>query len=80
MKKSFSKIRDEIAKLHEQLKIVEAKEVERIGRIALKVGLAEMDIDDADMQAAFDEIANRFRGGHIGSPSKNRTLAEGNKL
>ncbi|WP_236727974.1 MULTISPECIES: TraC family protein [Rhizobium] len=34
MKKPSSKIRDEIAKLQEQLKLAETREAERIGRVA----------------------------------------------
>ncbi|PDS33784.1 conjugal transfer protein TraC [Rhizobium anhuiense] len=64
MKKPSSKIRDEIAKLQEQLKIAETREAERIGRIALKAGLGEIEIDEAELQAAFEQLTKRFRGGH----------------
>jgi ribosomal protein L5 len=63
MKKPSSKIRDEIAKLQEQLKFAETREAERIGRIALKAGLGEIEIDEAELQAAFEQLAKRFRGG-----------------
>ncbi|MBX4939148.1 conjugal transfer protein TraC [Rhizobium binae] len=63
MKKPSSKIRDEIAKLQEQLKIAETREAERIGRIAVRAGLGEIEIDEAELQAAFEEVAKRFRGG-----------------
>lgn len=63
MKKPSSKIRDEIAKLQEQLKAAETREAERIGRIALKAGLGEIEVDEAELQAAFEQIAKRFRGG-----------------
>ncbi|MBY3447485.1 conjugal transfer protein TraC [Rhizobium laguerreae] len=63
MKKPSAKIRDEIAKLQEQLKIAEAREAERIGRIALKAGLGEIEIDEAELQAAFEQLTKRFRGG-----------------
>jgi hypothetical protein len=63
MKKPSSKIRDEIAKLQEQLKFAETREAERIGRIALKAGLGEIEIDEAELQAAFEQVAKRFRGG-----------------
>lgn len=65
MKKPASKIREEIAKLQEQLKAAETKEAERIGRIALKAGLGDIEIDDADLQAAFEELAGRFRKGPV---------------
>ena len=63
MKKPSSKIREEIARLQEQLKQAETREAERIGRIALKAGLGEIDIEEAELQSAFEEIANRFLGG-----------------
>lgn len=63
MKKPSSKIRDEIAKLQDQLKIAETREAERIGRIALKAGLGEIEIEEGHLQAAFEELVKRFRGG-----------------
>ena len=36
MKKPSAKIRDEIAKLQEQLKLAETREAERIGRLGLR--------------------------------------------
>ncbi|KSV86144.1 TraC family protein [Sinorhizobium sp. GL28] len=44
MKKPPSRIREEIAKLQEQLRQAEAREAERIGRIALKAGLGEIEL------------------------------------
>ncbi len=67
MKKPSSKIREEIAKLQEQLKHAETREAERIGRIALRAGLGEIEIEEADLQAAFEELATRFRGGKPGA-------------
>ncbi|UXT61446.1 TraC family protein (plasmid) [Agrobacterium fabrum] len=63
MKKPSSRIREEIARLQDQLKKAETREAERIGRIALKAGLGEMEIDEAELQAAFEDVAKRFRGG-----------------
>lgn len=63
MKKPTSKIREELARLQEQLKQAETRDAERIGRIALKAGLGEIEIEDADLQAAFEDMAKRFRGG-----------------
>lgn len=63
MKKPSSKIREEIAKLQEQLKHAETREAERIGRIALRAGLGEIEIEETELQAAFEELAKRFRGG-----------------
>jgi Arc/MetJ-type ribon-helix-helix transcriptional regulator len=63
MKKPSSKIREEIAKLQEQLKAAETREAEHIGRIALKAGLGDIEIDEAELQTAFEEVAVRFRKG-----------------
>lgn len=63
MKKPSSKIREEIARLQDQLRQAETREAERIGRIALKAGLGEIEIEEPALQGAFEEIAARFRGG-----------------
>lgn len=61
MKKPSSKIRQEISKLQEQLRLAETREAERIGRIALKAGLGEIEVEEAELQAAFEELTTRFR-------------------
>ncbi|WP_434730651.1 conjugal transfer protein TraC [Rhizobium binae] len=63
MKKPSSKIREEIARLQDQLKAAETREAERIGRVALKAGLGDIEIEEAALQAAFEDLAKRFRGG-----------------
>lgn len=63
MRKSSSKIREEIERLHEQLRAAETKEAERIGRIAVKAGLGDLDIDEAKLAELFAEIAGRFQKG-----------------
>lgn len=70
MKKPSSKIREEIARLQEQLRQAETREAERIGRVALKAGLGEIEIEEAELQAAFEEIAGRFRGGKAVAPGR----------
>ena len=75
MKKPTSKIREELARLQEQLKQAETRDAERIGRIALKAGLGEIEIDDADLQVAFEDVAKRFRGGRAGSNGKEKSAA-----
>lgn len=70
MKKPSSKIREEIARLQDQLKAAETREAERIGRIALKAGLGEIEIEEAALQAAFEDIAGRFRGGRGATTGK----------
>ena len=76
MKKPSSKIREEIAKLQDALKAAETREAERIGRIALKAGLGEIEIDEAELQIAFEGVAKRFRSsegsGKGGSNGKER--------
>lgn len=63
MKKPSSRIREEIAKLQDQLKAAETREAERIGRVALRAGLGEIQIDETELQAAFENLVKRFRGG-----------------
>ncbi|MBD9524656.1 TraC family protein [Ensifer sp. ENS02] len=70
MKKPSSKIREEIAKLQDQLRAAETREAERIGRIALKAGLGEIEIEEAELQVAFEEVAGRFRGGKAAATGK----------
>lgn len=70
MKKPSSKIREEIARLQDQLRQAETREAERIGRIALKAGLGEMEIDEAEVQAAFEDVAKRFRGDKVSATGK----------
>jgi hypothetical protein len=63
MKKSSGQLRKDIAKLQEQLRQAETREAERIGRLALKAGLGEIEIDEGELQAAFETVAKRFRDG-----------------
>jgi hypothetical protein len=72
MKKPSSKIREEIAKLQEQLKHAETREAERIGRVALRAGLGEIEIEESDLQVALEDLAKRFRGGKTGSNGNER--------
>jgi hypothetical protein len=72
MKKPSSRIRAEIAQLQEQLRAAETREAERIGRIALKAGLGEIESDEAELQAVLEEVASRFCAGKVGSTGKER--------
>lgn len=76
MKKTTAKIREDLARLQEQLKQAETRDAERIGRIALKAGLGEIEIEDVELQAAFEDLAKRFRGGRGGSNGKGRGGAD----
>jgi methanogenic corrinoid protein MtbC1 len=67
MKKPSSKIREEIARLQDQLRHAETREAERIGRVALKAGIGDIAIDETGLLAVFEEIATRFRKGRNGS-------------
>lgn len=77
MKKPSRQIRDEIARLQEQLKQAETREAERIGRIALKAGIGEFEIDEEALLSAFEEIANRFREGGSRTPTTPPTVTFG---
>jgi len=61
MKKPSRQIREEIARLQDQLRQAETREAERIGRIALKAGLGEIEIEETALLSAFSEVAKRFR-------------------
>lgn len=61
MKQRATKLRDEIAKLQDQLKQAETREAERIGRLALKAGLGDIEIADSDLVKSFEELSARFR-------------------
>jgi hypothetical protein len=78
MKKPSSKIREEIARLQEQLRTAETREAERIGRIALRSGLGDAEIEEGELQAAFEDVAKRFHTGKGGSSGKERGGATGN--
>jgi hypothetical protein len=61
MKKPTAKIREELARLQEELRQAETRDAERIGRIALKAGLGDLEIEPGDLLTAFEEVAARFR-------------------
>jgi hypothetical protein len=61
VKQRATKLRDEIAKLQDQLKQAETREAERIGRLALKAGLGDIEIADGDLVKSFEELSIRFR-------------------
>jgi ribosomal protein L5 len=77
MKKPSSKIREEIARLQDQLRQAETREAERIGRIALKAGLGETEIEEAELQEAFEEIAEMFRAAKARAAGKKSTRESG---
>ncbi len=77
MKKASSKIREEIARLQEALKAAETREAERIGRIALKAGLGDIDIDENELQVALEAVAGRFQGDATGPKGKGGGVENG---
>jgi hypothetical protein len=60
--KTPAQIKAEIERLNKQLADAEAREGERIGAIAIKAGLHEIDAADSDLLKAFKALAARFRG------------------
>ena len=63
MRRPSSRIREEIERLQEQLKLAETKEAEPIGRLALKAGLGEVNASDTELVTGFEEMAKRFQAG-----------------
>jgi hypothetical protein len=60
-KSTVSEIDAEIERLRERRKQVLLRENERFARAAIKAGLADLAISDDALDAAFQEIAARFR-------------------
>lgn len=63
MRRRSSRVREEFERLQEQLKLAQTKEAERIGRLALKARLGDMDGSEAVLVAGFEEMAKRFQTG-----------------
>ncbi|WP_092989904.1 TraC family protein [Rhizobium sp. NFR03] len=64
-----SDIDAEIERLRERRKQVILKDNERFARAAIKAGLVELDIPDDALDAAFAEMAARFRKGGAKAPA-----------
>ena len=62
-KTSLSEIDAQIEKLREKRRALLTKANERFARAAAKAGLAELEMSDSELDAAFEEIAARFRSG-----------------
>lgn len=78
MKKPTAKIREEIARLQEKLKEAETRDAERIGRIAIRAGLGEIEIEEADLLSTFEEVASRFRNDTKSGPGRKPTTTPSN--
>ena len=63
MRRPSSRIREEIERLQEQLTLAETQEAERIGRLALRAGLGDVNAADTELGAGFEEMAKRFQRG-----------------
>lgn len=59
--KSPAEIRAQMDALKNELKEAEAREAERLGGLAVKAGLHEVDVNDADLVQALKEVAARFQ-------------------
>ena len=53
----------ELDAIQTKLKHLEKVECDRISRVALKVGLAELELDDSTLTAELQGIVSRFRPG-----------------
>lgn len=60
-RKSTKRIKDEIAKLEQQLRQAEVREAERLGMLAVKAGLHEVDASESAITEALQEVTARFR-------------------
>lgn len=60
-KTTIAEIDAQIETLRAKRKNLLVKANERFARLALKAGLAELDIPDSEFDAVFAEIATRFR-------------------
>jgi hypothetical protein len=60
-KKNVARIMDEMTRLQSQLDEVRQHEAGRLGDLAVKAGLSDLDISDRDLLTAFKEIAARFQ-------------------
>lgn len=59
--KSPAEIKAAMEALKTELKEAEAREAERLGALAVKAGLHEIDATDADLIQALKEVAARFQ-------------------
>lgn len=52
----------ELAAAKDRVAQIEAEEAARLGKLAVKAGLLELEISEADLVKEFEAIAGRFRG------------------
>ncbi|WP_244505157.1 TraC family protein [Pelagibacterium luteolum] len=61
--RSTEHIKNEISKLHEQLRHAEAREAERLGHLAVKAGLHEVKASDRTLLKGLRDLAHQFQSG-----------------
>lgn len=59
--KTPAQIKAEMERLKQELKEAEAKEAERLGALAIKAGLHEIEASDAELIKVMKEVAGRFQ-------------------
>ena len=59
--KTPAQIKAEMERLKQELKEAEAKEADRLGALAIKAGLHEIEASDADLVKAMKKMAARFQ-------------------
>ena len=59
--------------IKKELAVLEVKAGERLGRLALKAGLADLDFDDDALLEEFRAIAGRFRSRGNGAEPRSQT-------
>lgn len=68
----------EVEAAKRRLAQLEAKAAERIGRLAIKAGLVDLDLSDEQLASEFDAIASKFRGSEkVGGSTNKAASGEG---
>lgn len=61
-KKNVQRIQDEIARLQGELDAHRKAESERLGDLAVKAGLADIEVTDRELLTALKAVAAKFQG------------------
>ncbi|MFN7102158.1 MAG: TraC family protein [Pseudorhizobium sp.] len=67
----------EVAAAKQRLAKIEADAAERLGKMALKAGLADVDVSDEDLAKEFAALAERFQGKTVARTPRKTAAAEG---
>lgn len=68
----------EVEAAKKRLAQLEAEAAARIGRLAIKAGLVDLELTDEQLASEFDAIASKFRGGEkVGNSADKATTSEG---